>query len=116
VDEALKHWQTARVLSPDLLWLRPLEGVCLVKNKNRREAGEILDELQELRATEYVDAYFMALLLEALGLRVKAFEELERAVEENSAALFTLDVDPKLDPFREDSRFTRLRDKAFSIH
>jgi DNA-binding winged helix-turn-helix (wHTH) protein/tetratricopeptide (TPR) repeat protein len=116
VDEALKHWQTARVLSPDLLWLRPLEGVCLVKNKNRREAGEILDELQKLRATEYIDAYFMALLLEALGLRAKAFEELERAVEENSAALFTLDVDPKLDPFREDSRFTRLRDKAFSIH
>ena len=76
----------------------------------------MLEELQEIRGSEYVDAYFMALLLEALGLRAKAFHELERAVDENSAALFTLDVDPKLDSFRDDRRFSRLRDKAFSIH
>jgi tetratricopeptide (TPR) repeat protein len=116
VEEALTQWQHARVLSPDLLWLRALEAVCLVKNRRRQEAEVMLEELQQIRASEYVDAYFMALLLEALGLRAKAFQELERAVDENSAALFTLDVDPKLDPFRDDRRFSRLRDKAFSIH
>jgi tetratricopeptide (TPR) repeat protein len=116
VEEALEQWQHARVLWPDLLWLRPLEGICLVKNRRREEAEAILEELQEIRKSDYVDAYFVALLLDALGRREKAFQELGRAVDENSAALFTMDVDPKLDAFRGDLRFSRLRDKAFSVH
>jgi hypothetical protein len=50
----------------------------------------------------------MAVLCEALGQRERAFEELTRAREENSAWLYSLDVDPKMDPFREDPRFKRL--------
>ena len=116
VDEALTQWQRARLLSPDLPWLRALEAACLVRSGRKKEAATILEELEAIRASDYVDAYFMAVLLEALGQRAKAFQELERAVEENSAALFTMDVDPKLDPFRHDPRFSTLRDRAFSLH
>jgi tetratricopeptide (TPR) repeat protein len=116
MEEALTQWRQARVLWPDLPWLRALEAVCLVRNQRRQEAVAMFEELQEIRKSEYVDAYFMGLLLEALGLRAQAFQELERAVEENSAALFTIDVDPKLDPFRDDPRFKRLRDKRFLVH
>jgi len=49
----------------------------------------------------------------ALGERQRAFRELERAVDENSGALFALDVDPKMDPFRDDRRFARLRNAVF---
>jgi hypothetical protein len=62
-----------------------------------------------------VDAYYVALLLEALGHREDAMSELERAVEENSATLYMLDVDPKIEPLRSDARFPRLRDKLFGV-
>ena len=84
-------------------------------NSGRRaEALTILQQLEELRNTEYVDAYFQALLLHALGRKDEAFQELERAANENSAALFVLDVDPRVDPLRADPRFGPIRDRVFS--
>jgi hypothetical protein len=71
----------------------------------------ILEALERARVSEYVDAYFLAPLLNALGQRDRAFRELERAIEENSAGLYMLDVDPNLDPLRRDPRFLRLRNK-----
>jgi hypothetical protein len=72
-----------------------------------------LEQLEQLRNTEYVDAYFQAQLLHALGRKDEAFLELERAVNENSAALFVLDVDPRVDPLRADPRFRAIRDRVF---
>jgi hypothetical protein len=51
----------------------------------------------------------VAVLRDALGERVEAFKELERAYDENSAFLYSIDVDPKMDTFRSDRRFTRLQ-------
>jgi hypothetical protein len=34
--------------------------------------------------------------------------ELERAVDENSAFLYSMNVDPKMDVFRGDARYQRL--------
>jgi len=55
----------------------------------------------------------MALLLDAIGERDQAFQELDRAYEENSFALTIVNVDPKSDPLRSDPRFARLRKKVF---
>jgi hypothetical protein len=55
----------------------------------------------------------MAVLLDALGDRDRAFQELERAYHEKSAVLFMLDVDPKMDALRADGRFVVLRNKIF---
>ena len=55
----------------------------------------------------------MALLLEALGRRDRAFEELQRACQESSAALFMLNVDSRMDGLRKDARFKRLQRKLF---
>ena len=95
-------------MSPDLAWLRAFEGTCLAKMGRRREAWAILEELEYIRATEYVDAYFMAILRAALVQRDQAYAELERAYEESSAWLWTFSADPKLDYFRGDSRYTRI--------
>jgi hypothetical protein len=73
----------------------------------------MLAELNQIRKTQYVDAYHMALVLDALGDRDQAFQELERAYHEKSVALFMLDVDPKLDGLRGDGRFAVLRNKIF---
>ena len=114
LDEALAEYQLASIMSPDLPWLRALEGTCLAKMKRTREARAILQQLEQVRRFEYVDAYHMAVLRQALGQHAEAFEELERTVDENSAFLYSLNVDPKADSFRDDVRFARLRE-ALSV-
>jgi tetratricopeptide (TPR) repeat protein len=114
LEEALKQYRMATVLCPDLPWLRALEAICLVNSGRKPEALEILQQLEGLRTTEYVDGYFQALLLHALGRKDEAFQELERAANENSAALFVLDVDPRMDPLRADPRFGPIRDRVFN--
>ena len=82
--EALRQYQIASVMSPDLPWLRALEGTCLAKMGREAEADAILAELDELRRSEYVDAYYMAVFRQALKRTDEAWLELERSVEEYS--------------------------------
>ncbi len=109
--EALEQYRFARVVFPDVPWLGALEAACLARNGRQTEARKILQELERRRKSEYVDAYYMTLLMEALGKRDEAFRELGRAVQENSAALYILDVDPQMDSLRGDPRFKELRKK-----
>jgi DNA-binding winged helix-turn-helix (wHTH) protein len=109
LDEALAQYQLGSVMSPDLPWMRALEGTCLVKMDRAREAKAILEELQRLRESEYVDALHMAVLRDALGHRKHALDELERAYDEHSAFLYSMNVDPKMHGFRSEPRFARLQ-------
>ena len=115
VEEALREYRLACIIFPGLLWLRPLEARCLALHGQEAEARQILEEAQAIRAAEYVDAYYMALLYDALGLRDLAFAELERAFEENSVTLCLLNMDPKMDGLRTDPRFERVYQKALSL-
>ena len=114
IDEALQEYRMACLMFPGLTWLRPLEAACLAKHGRRVMASETLAEIEALRRTEYIDAYYMALLYDALGMRNHAFQELERAFEENSTTLCLLEVDPKIDALRQDPRFEQLRTKVYS--
>jgi DNA-binding winged helix-turn-helix (wHTH) protein/tetratricopeptide (TPR) repeat protein len=104
LDDALAQYRLTSVMCPDLPWLRALEGACLAAMGLARRATPILEGLEQLRQTEYVDAYHMAVFRCALGQRDKAFAELERACAENAAPLFAMMVDPKLDGLRSDRR------------
>lgn len=115
-EEALEQYRFARFVYPDVPWLAALEATCLARNKRQPEARRILEELQQIRKTRYVDAYYMALLMEALGRRADALAELERAVEENSAALYILDVDPQMDSLRGEKRFSQLQFKLNQVY
>jgi DNA-binding winged helix-turn-helix (wHTH) protein len=109
-QEALAQYQLGSIMSGDLPWMRALEGTCLAKLGRTTEAHAILDELEHRRETDYADALYIAVLRHALGEQAEAFKEIERAVDENSAFLYSIDVDPKMDVFRSDRRFTRIRD------
>jgi tetratricopeptide (TPR) repeat protein len=109
LPEALEQYQLGSLMSGDLPWMRALEGTCLAKLGRSADARAILDELEHRRETDYADALYVAVLRDALGERVEAFKELERAYDENSAFLYSIDVDPKMDTFRSDRRFTRLQ-------
>ncbi len=108
LDDALAQYRLTSVMCPDLPWLRALEGTCLAAMGLERRATPILEGLEQLRKTEYVDAYYMAVFWSALGEKQKAFAELERACAENAAPLFAMGVDPKLDTLRGDGRVAAL--------
>jgi DNA-binding winged helix-turn-helix (wHTH) protein len=116
LDEALAQYQIASSPAPDLPWVRALEGACLARMGRTTEALSILQLLEELRKTEYVDAFHMAVLRRELGQVDEAFDELECAARENSAWLYSLNVDPKIDAFREDARYDRLRGRLFGSY
>jgi tetratricopeptide (TPR) repeat protein/DNA-binding winged helix-turn-helix (wHTH) protein len=107
-DEALAQYQIASIIAPDVPWMRALEGACQAALGRRADARAMLVGLQALRHSEYVDAYFMAIFRAALGQRREAVAELQRADAENSAWLYTQDVDPMLDAVRAEPGFRRL--------
>ncbi len=113
LEEALVEYRRACVMSPDLPRLRAEEARCLAIAGCKTEAAAILNELEQLRAAEYVDAYFMALLQDALGRRDEAMRELQRALDENSCQLFMMDMDPRMRSLSGAAGFSRLRNKAF---
>ena len=100
LEEALEQYHVASVISPDLPWLRALEGACQARMGRQREARAILEGLEALRRSEYVDAYHMAVFRVALGQPAQALAELERASAERSAWLYSRHVDPQLDLLR----------------
>ena len=108
-DEAMEQYRIARTLAPDIPWLRALEARCLAILGQRAEAARVLKDLRHCRTTCYVDAYYLVPLLDALGKREDALAELERAIDENSATLYMIGVDPKMDALRSDPRFEELR-------
>ncbi|HET9833277.1 MAG TPA: tetratricopeptide repeat protein [Vicinamibacterales bacterium] len=113
LDEALAQYRTAIAMSPDVTVVRAHEGTCLAKLGRHDEALHILDAIEHIRRSEYVDAYNMAIFRDALGHRDAAFAELSRTFDDNSAWLFSLDVDPKFDGLRDDPRFERLRARLY---
>jgi DNA-binding winged helix-turn-helix (wHTH) protein/tetratricopeptide (TPR) repeat protein len=113
-EEAHTQYRLASTLSPDTQWIRADQARCLALHGQVAEACACLADLQRHRENEYVDAYHIALLLDALGKRDEAFEELERAYRENSYALLFAGLDAKADGLRSDPRFASLRRRALS--
>lgn len=110
-EEATIQYHLAATLA-DAPWVRAMAARFLAKIGRTAEALKTLSELKRARETDYVDAYHFGLLLDALGMRDEAFQELERAYEERSYMMLLFGTDPKTDPLRSDPRFARLRDKV----
>ena len=109
LPEALAQYQLGSIMSADLPWMRALEGTCLAKLNRTADARAILEELEHRREADYADALYMAVLRDALGERREALAELERGLDEGSASLYSIDVDPKMETFRGESRFSRVQ-------
>jgi serine/threonine protein kinase/tetratricopeptide (TPR) repeat protein len=75
---------------------------------NRSEAENVLTMLRYESESRYVAPYDIALIHVALGDSAAALDELQKAFEDRSAWMVFLEVDPRLDPLRDDGRFQRL--------
>jgi DNA-binding winged helix-turn-helix (wHTH) protein len=111
--EAQTQYEMAIARSEADATTRALHARFLAKIGRRDEALRILEELERARENEYVDAFQVALLLDALDRREEAFGELERAFDEKSYTLLFLNVDAKADPLRADPRFRQLANRVF---
>jgi DNA-binding SARP family transcriptional activator len=107
-EEAIAEFQKAVALSGGSPQAVVLLGHAYAVSGRRKEALKVLDELRELSEQRYVSSYRVAAIHLGLGETERAFEWLERAVEEHDAWLVWLKVDPVLDALRPDPRFADL--------
>ena len=92
--------------------LAPVEGVlahCLARSGRKREAREILERLETLALTQYVEPFGLCLAYLGLGEQEHALASLEQGVAVRSAWLtMHLMCDARLDPLRSEPRFERV--------
>jgi len=113
-EEALIQYQRCTMIAPDAPWIRALEAGCDADMGRGDEARAILAALEDRRGSDYVDAFHLAAARAALQEFDLAFAELDRACSDNSAWLYAIDVDPKMDPLRADPRFAQIRARVFA--
>src|SRR5437763_3039640 len=107
-EEAIAEFQKAIALSGGSAQAVVLLGHAYAVSGRRTEALKVLDELRELSKRKYGSSYRVAAIQLGIGETERAFEWLERAVEERDAWLVWLKVDPVLDALRPDPRFADL--------
>jgi serine/threonine protein kinase/tetratricopeptide (TPR) repeat protein len=107
-EEAIAEYQEALRISGGGTVLSALLGHAQALSGNRAEAIKIIDRLKEQSERQYVPAFNVALIYAGLGQNDLAFEWLDRAFEERSSWLVSLNVEPMLDSLRSDPRFTGL--------
>jgi len=107
-EQAIRMRQRGLEVAPEAV-------ICLAELANsyaaaglRGEALKILEELHEMRARKYVMAYWLAGIYCSLNDKAGAFHRLDEALEERSAILAYVNLDPRLDRLRPDPRFQDL--------
>ena len=87
-------------------------GIYLAQAGRVEEARKELDELLQLRERDYVPAYGLAFLYDALGETDQAMEWLGTAFEERSAARFVIIAYREWNSLRSDPRFRDLAKRS----
>jgi len=107
-DQALVQYQEALRVSDGGSVLMSLIAHAHALNGDLESAKQILQSLIDRSQTHYVPAFCFALIYVGLGENDLAFESLNKAVEERSSWLVSLNVEPMLEPLRSDPRFAEL--------
>jgi TolB-like protein/tetratricopeptide (TPR) repeat protein len=107
-DEAVRTGERALALSNEANFWKGGLALWYGRAGLRDEALELIDDLSERMASEYVSPLFLTWGYLGLGDEEKFFEWLAKAVAEQSPYLFSMHLDPQYDPFRSHPRFTEL--------
>jgi len=79
----------------------------------RDQALALLQELEAERSERYISPYDIAVIHAGLGDRPRALEHLRAAIEDRSAWMVFLSIDPRLDGLRDEPAF---REIATALH
>jgi TolB-like protein/Tfp pilus assembly protein PilF len=104
LDEAGAAFQRGIQLVPDSRMLRGALGRVSALNGRPAKAKQIIREIEESAHQRYVSPFEPAMIHFALGDLNGGFECLVKAQEERCFELISMNVDPRFDSFRDDSR------------
>lgn len=105
--EAIAACERAVALS-DAPIIKATMAACYAGEGSRREAEQLLAELQQPGSQHFVPPYNLALVYAALAENDQAFAWLDQAVAARDENLPLLKVDPRVDGLRADARFAGL--------
>jgi tetratricopeptide (TPR) repeat protein len=111
--EAIQEYQTALSLSPgDLTAQAQLANGYATAGK-KREAQEILQEMQTFQGKQYVSAYDFAIVYAGLRDVSKTLDWLDKAYVERNGRLVNLAVHPEFAFLRSEPRFQNVIEKIW---
>lgn len=105
--EAVREAQEG-VRLDDSPWLLAILTQVHARAGNKADALKVLKGLKQLTQRRYVCYYELAVAYVELGDHDEAFRWLDRAVEARSDCMVLLEVDPRLDNVRADTRYQAL--------
>jgi len=107
-DRAAEEFQIAVKLSGEVTFASAALGHLYGAIGKTVEARAVFDELTARVNRVYVPSYDLALICAGLGWKDQALGYLSQAYQERSGWMTYLNVDPRLDPLRNDPRFIDL--------
>ncbi|HKX27474.1 MAG TPA: protein kinase, partial [Blastocatellia bacterium] len=110
-DEAVEAFRKAINLTGAIPTFLSYLGHAYAGKGKRREARQMLAQLESLSKRQYVSSYFIAMVHLGLGDLDRTFECLEKAFDERAGFLAFIRVEPMLDSARGDERFAQLVEK-----
>lgn len=114
--EAMAEYQKAISLGSDDPAALALSGHLDGELGRKDEAAKVLEQLEEISKSHYIDPYYFALVYLGLGNRDQALSALEKSYEEhNGNNMIYIRIEPFLDPLRGDPRFEALADKIVPL-
>jgi TolB-like protein/DNA-binding XRE family transcriptional regulator len=108
IGRAMEEFHTAVRMSGDVTFAKAALGHLYGLAGKGAEARSVLAELTARGERSYVPAYDVALVCIGLGRLDEALAQLYKARQERSGWIAYLNVEPRLDPLRGDSRFQNL--------
>jgi TolB-like protein/Tfp pilus assembly protein PilF/DNA-binding XRE family transcriptional regulator len=108
IGRATEELQIAVKMSGDVTFASAALGHLYGTTGKATEARLIFDELTARSERGYVPSYDIALVCTGMGWIDQAFEYLSQAYKEKSGWMTYINVDPRLDALRGDSRFIDL--------
>ncbi len=107
-DEALECYARARAADADSKFIDSLEAMTLALGGQRARAMTLLESIIRRAAADYISPVSIAYVRTALGEKDKAFENLDRAVQDRDPNLLGLKSNPIFDPLRTEERYHAL--------
>lgn len=108
IEAAVREMELAADLSGNMFIIRCLLAHTYGLAKRRAEGNDIASELETISRSEYVCAYYMAVMYAGLGRYDKTAIWLQRSLEDGDPWALYAEIDPRLSAFRADRKFPAL--------